>query len=166
VSINNGLFSSATGEWSTPQALFDQLEREFHFDLDVCATAENAKCSRYYTKEQDGLAQPWAPFTCWMNPPYGSEIGKWVQKAYEETIRGKWLTAVVCLLPARTDTRWFHEYCMRAYEIRLIRGRLHFGGAKNSAPFPSAIVVFNGAHTLPLVTSMTQEKGRHERQTE
>lgn len=137
------MFSSATDLWSTPQDTFDALNREFIFDLDVCATPENAKCSLYFTKAEDGLAQEWSAGDgfardCWMNPPYGREIGKWVKKAYEESSKGN---KVVCLLPARTDTAWWHDYCMKG-EIRFIRGRLKFGGQKNSAPFPSAVVIF------------------------
>lgn len=138
--LNAGMMSSATDEWATPQDFFDGLNQEFGFGLDVCATAENAKCDAYYTKEQDGLAQAWneAAATCWMNPPYGRQIGAWMEKAYTESRRG---VTVVCLVPARTDTAWWHEYAMRG-EIRFIRGRLKFGGAKNSAPFPSAVVIF------------------------
>ena len=133
------MFSSKTDEWETPQDLFDELDKEFNFVLDVCATSQNTKCVCYLNKELDGLKQNWAEFgSCWMNPPYGREIGKWVKKAYEESQRG---ATVVCLLPARTDTRWFHEYCTKG-EIRFIKGRLKFGGCKNSAPFPSMIVIF------------------------
>ena len=131
-------FSSATAEWETPQAFFDKLNAEFGFTLDVCATPENAKCARYFTKETDGLAQTWSG-VCWMNPPYGREIGKWVKKAHEESRNG---ATVVCLLPARTDTKWFQDYCIPFGEIRFLRGRLKFGGHNNSAPFPSAIVIF------------------------
>ena len=140
MNINKGLFTSNTGEWETPQGLFDKLNKEFSFNLDVCATDENTKCSCYWTKEQDGLKQEWRG-TCWMNPPYGREIGRWVKKAYEESL--KCTTTVVCLLPARTDTRWFHDYCFKG-KIRFIKGRLKFGNSKNSAPFPSAIVIFRG----------------------
>jgi phage N-6-adenine-methyltransferase len=129
-------FSSKSCEWETPQALFDELDREFHFDIDVCATNENAKCRAFYTKDEDGLSKEWVG-TCWMNPPYGREIGKWVRKASEQVAHG---AIVVCLLPARTDTKWWHEDCMN-FEVRFIRGRLKFNGHKNSAPFPSAIVV-------------------------
>lgn len=125
--------------WATPQAVFDELHREFGFETDVCAIAENAKCPRYFTPEQDGLAQAWTG-VCWMNPPYGRAIGTWVQKAYESARGG---ATVVCLLPSRTDTRWWHDYCMKG-QIRFLRGRLKFGGCKNSAPFPSAVVVFEG----------------------
>lgn len=137
MSINRGLFSSASDEWETPQELFDQLNEEFHFDLDPCATPQNAKCAQFFTKKENGLKQDWFG-TVFMNPPYGREIKQWVQKAYEEA--GKRCT-VVCLLPARTDTSWFHDYCLKG-EIRFLRGRLKFGNAKNSAPFPSMIVIF------------------------
>jgi site-specific DNA-methyltransferase (adenine-specific) len=125
-----------TAEWETPLDLFLKLDAEFHFDMDVCASAENAKCGDYWTAEDDGLAQPWYGLTCWCNPPYGREISKWVKKAAESG------ATVVMLLPARTDTRWFHDYVYRKAEIRFIRGRLKFGGARNAAPFPSMIVVF------------------------
>lgn len=130
-------FSSKTSEWETPQDFFDLLNSEFHFELDVCAKPENAKCPRYFTPEEDGLKQKWTG-VCWMNPPYGREIGRWVKKAYESAQEG---ATVVCLLPARTDTSWWHDYCMKG-EIRFIRGRLKFGGAKHPAPFPSAVVIF------------------------
>jgi len=137
--INTGLFTSTTDLWATPQGFFDEYNNIYQFDLDVCATPENAKCPRYFTKEQDGLKQEWGG-VCWMNPPYGREIGKWVMKAYQSSLRGG---VVVCLLPARTDTAWFHDYCTKG-NIKFIRGRLKFGGAKNSAPFPSMVVVFDG----------------------
>lgn len=136
---NEVMFSSRSDEWETPQWLFDQLYTEFGFSLDVCATADNAKCERYYTKAEDGLAQDWSG-VCWMNPPYGREISRWIEKAYESSLGG---ATVVCLLPSRTDTKWWHEYVMRG-EVRFLRGRLKFGGSKNSAPFPSAVVIFRG----------------------
>ena len=131
-------FSSESQEWSTPQAFFDEYNAQYRFDIDVCATPENAKCPKYYSKEDDGLAQEWRG-VCWMNPPYGRGIGAWVRKAFETAESGKGM--VVCLLPARTDTSWWHDYAMKG-EIVFLRGRLKFGGAKNSAPFPSAIVIF------------------------
>ena len=137
--MNKVHFSSKTSEWETPQALFEALDAEFHFTLDPCATPENAKCGRYFTKEIGGLAQSWAGETVFMNPPYGREIGKWVRKAFEEWRRG---ATVVCLLPSRTDTAWWHDYCMKATEIRFIRGRVKFVGGKYAAPFPSAVVIF------------------------
>lgn len=127
-------YSSATDEWSTPQDLFDQLNAEFHFTLDVCASAENAKCQRFFSRETDGLSQQWRG-VCWMNPPYGDVIGDWVAKA-----RGSGVT-VVCLVPARTDTAWWWDYA-RHGEVRFLKGRLKFGGCENSAPFPSAVVIF------------------------
>lgn len=135
---NEVMFSSRADDWETPQWLFDQLNAEFGFTLDVCATPDNAKCERYYTKAEDGLAQDWSG-VCWMNPPYGREIGRWIEKAYESSLGGG---TVVCLLPSRTDTKWWHDYCMKATDIRFIKGRLKFGGSKNSAPFPSVIVIF------------------------
>jgi|19_taG_2_1085344.scaffolds.fasta_scaffold69701_3 site-specific DNA-methyltransferase (adenine-specific) len=131
-------FSSKSSEWSTPQDLFDRLNEEWGFDLDVCATPENAKCRNYFTESDDGLSQEWGPVTCWMNPPYGRAIKHWIKKAYDESQKG---SIVVCLLPSRTDTAYWHDYVMNG-EIEFIRGRLKFGEAKNSAPFPSAIVVF------------------------
>lgn len=141
MAINAGMFSSNTDMWGTPIELFRQLDNEFHFNTDVCAVASNAKCSHYYSPEQNGLEQEWTGI-CFMNPPYGRQIGKWVKKAYESTLRGG--TTVVCLLPSRTDTKWFQDYCLKASDIRFIRGRLHFNDAKNSAPFPSVVVVFDG----------------------
>ena len=132
------LFSSETDLWETPLDLFKELDREFHFTLDVCALPSNAKCSKFFSPEEDGLKQTWSG-VCWMNPPYGRAIGSWIKKAWESAQGG---ATVVCLLPARTDTRWWHEYVGQASEIRYVRGRLRFGSAINSAPFPSAVVVF------------------------
>ena len=135
---NTAMFSSATGEWATPQDVFDGLNAEFDFTLDPCCTHNTAKCEKHYTASEDGLARSWRGERVFLNPPYGREIGKWIAKAYEEALQG---AIVVCLLPARTDTRWWHDYCMKG-QIRLLRGRLKFGGAKNNAPFPSALVIF------------------------
>lgn len=133
-------FSSKTDDWATPQDLFDKLNSHFNFTLDVCASADNAKCSEYFTEEDDGLKQDWTatPGAAFMNPPYGREIGKWMCKAYETGQQGK---TVVCLVPARTCTAWWHDYAAKG-DVLFLRGRLKFGNAKNSAPFPSAIVVF------------------------
>lgn len=120
---------------------FDELNAEFSFTLDVCADETNAKCQNYFSKKQDGLRQEWTG-RCWMNPPYGREIKAWLAKAYDSTTTGK-ASLVVCLVPSRTDTIWWHEYCAKAEEIRFIKGRLKFGNSKNSAPFPSAVVVFS-----------------------
>lgn len=138
--ITSGLMSSNSDRWETPQKLFDELNQKYNFELDVCALPENAKCENYFTPEVDGLKQDWTG-VCWMNPPYGREIGKWMKKALESSRNG---AIVVCLVPARTDTAWWHDYAMKG-EIEFIRGRLKFGNSKNSAPFPSAIVVFGGA---------------------
>lgn len=139
------LMSSKTDMWATPQDLFDQLHAEFGFDLDVCATAENAKCAAFYDQAVDGLAQPWTG-TCWMNPPYGEVIGTWVGKARLSAEKG---ATVVCLVPARVDTNWWWGNCIYG-EIRFLRGRLKFGGAETSAPFPSAVVIF-GPNVTPTV---------------
>ncbi len=133
-------FCSRTDEWPTPPELFAELDTEFRFTLDVCATAGNAKCARFFDRTANGLAQPWEG-VCWMNPPYGRSIGLWVRKAFESAQSG---ATVVCLIPARTDTAWWHEFVVRADEVRFVRGRLRFGEAKAGAPFPSAIVVFRG----------------------
>jgi phage N-6-adenine-methyltransferase len=131
-------FSSATDEWATPQFLFDELCWIFGgFTLDPCATPENAKCPQFFTRAENGLAQTWEG-KIFCNPPYGREIGKWVRKAFEESLHG---ALVVCLLPARTDTRWWQDYAKRGH-VRFLKGRLKFGDAKNAAPFPSAIVTF------------------------
>lgn len=132
-------FSSNTDLWATPIDFFNKYNEKFNFELDVCATHENAKCAKYFTIDDDGLSKEWSGI-CWMNPPYGREIIKWMEKAYKSSLNG---ATVVCLVPARTDTKWWHEYAIKG-EIEFIRGRLKFGGSKNSAPFPSAVVTFNG----------------------
>ncbi len=132
------IFSSNDMTWATPQDFFDKLDKEFNFDLDVCAVPETAKCEKFFTPEIDGLSQEWRG-TCFMNPPYGREVIQWVKKAYEESQKG---ATVVCLIPARVDTKWFHEYAMKAAEIRFVRGRLKFGGSATAAPFPSAVLIF------------------------
>lgn len=133
--MNNILFSSKSEMWETPQELFDNLNAEFHFTVDVCATKDNAKCEKFFTPEMDGLKQEWTG-VCWCNPPYGRGIGKWMKKAAEAQ------ATVVCLVPARTDTKWFHDWVLNRAEIRFIRGRLHFNGSKNSVPFPSMLVIY------------------------
>ena len=135
------MFSSEDMTWATPQDFFDKLDKEFHFTLDPCCVPETAKCDTYFTPKEDGLKQSWQGHTVFMNPPYGRAIGNWLKKAYEGSLRQN--TKVVCLIPSRTDTKYWHDYCMKASEIRFVKGRLKFGDSKNSAPFPSAIVVFN-----------------------
>lgn len=148
--VNRGLFTSTTDEWPTPQPIFDTLNAEFDFNLDPCATPGNAKCEKFYTSADDGLSQRWEG-SVFMNPPYGRGIALWVAKAYEESLAG---ATVVCLIPARTDTAYWHDYVMRADEVRFIRGRLNFscdrqdsrvssGESKaHNAPFPSVVVIF------------------------
>lgn len=131
-------FSSATCEWPTPQWLFDALNREFGFTLDPCSTDENAKCKRHFTLRQNGLLQAWRGEVVFMNPPYGQAISEWMAKAHSASMHEG--ATVVCLVPSRTDTNWWHRYAMK-HEIRLLKGRLKFGGGKNSAPFPSAVIV-------------------------
>ena len=134
-------FSSKTDLWATPQDVFDALNDEFCFTLDPCATKENAKCTKFFTRSDDGLEQEWCGNSIFVNPPYGREIGKWVQKAYEESYCPSGSRAVM-LLPARTDTKWFHNYIYGKAEVRFIKGRLKFGDGKGSAPFPSMIAIF------------------------
>lgn len=138
--MNQVHFSSKTEDWETPQWLFDELNQTYGFDLDVCASSENKKVWRYYSKDDDGLRHEWHG-RIWMNPPYGRGIGKWVKKAYESSVDE---TFVVALLPARTDTKWFHEYIYNkpSVKVEFLRGRLKFGKAEFNAPFPSMVVVF------------------------
>ena len=136
-------FSSKSNEWETPQDLYDKLDEEFGFTLDPCCTKESAKCDKYYTEEDNGLIQDWSNDIVFMNPPYGREIKFWIKKAYQESLKG---AVVVCLIPARTDTSYWHDYIFpHAKNIEFLRGRVKFevdGVAKNPAPFPSAVVVF------------------------
>ena len=149
--MNPGLFSSNRDDWETPLELFRLLDREFGFELDVCATRGNAKCPAFFSPEVDGLKQPWRGI-CWMNPPYGSVIGDWMTKAYLSSLEG---ATVVSLVPARTDTRWWHDFAMRG-EIRFLQGRLSFGNGKNPAPFPSAIVIFRPKRYLSMAVTRSR----------
>ena len=133
--------SSKSDDWATPQDFYDNLNREFHFDLDPCADDRNHKCDLYFTREQDGLKQNWGGgHRVFCNPPYGSKIGEWVRYSYEQAQKPN--TLVVMLIPSRTDTKYFHDYIYGKAEIRFIRGRLKFGDSKTPAPFPSMVVVF------------------------
>ena len=134
-----GKFKSTTVEWPTPQDLFDKLDAEFHFTLDVCATAENAKCEKYFTKEQDGLAQTWSG-VCWMNPPYGRAMIAWLKRAVAERDNG---VTTVALIPARTNTGWWHDIVWPNSTVRFVRGRPKFGDAKHGLPQPLAIAIFH-----------------------
>lgn len=133
------MFSSKTDLWATPQKFFDTLNQEFRFTTDVCAVSANAKCEQFFSPEENGLEQEWTG-VCWCNPPYGREISKWVKKAYESEC------TVVALLPARTDTKWFHEYIYGKAEIRFVKGRLKFGEASTNAPFPSMVVIWRNTY--------------------
>lgn len=155
--ISDALYSSESVEWITPERLFCDLDREFHFDLDPAASDQNAKCDVYYTVEDNGLTVDWYNpdddiISVFVNPPYGRGIGAWVEKAYMESQKG---ATVVMLLPARTDTSWFHDYILGKAELRLLRGRLRFlvrvpeapfAESSAPAPFPSMIVVFRPPH--------------------
>lgn len=136
------MFSSKSEEWSTPQWLFNELNEIYNFTLDPCATKENSKCKKYYTKEDDGLSKEWKGERVFCNPPYGRKISDWVEKCSEESKNPK--TLIVALLSARTDTAWFHDYIYDQEDctILFLRGRLKFGNSENSAPFPSMIVTF------------------------
>jgi len=146
-------FESHKQEWETPAGLFDRLNREFGFTLDLAADATNAKCSAYYTVKNDALKLPWHG-VCWLNPPYGAKqhrLSDWVRKAFREA-QTKAGCTVAMLIPARTNTRWWHDYCMRAAEIRFINGRPKFGDAKHGLPQPLALIVFR-PHDGPTVLS-------------
>ena len=134
------MFSSKTDNWATPPEFFKELDKEFHFNLDPAADEFNHKCDRYFTIAENGLLQEWGGNSVFCNPPYGREIGKWVEKAYRTNKESGDL--VVMLLPARTDTKWFHDFIYHKAEIRFVKGRLKFGGSKNSAPFPSMVVIY------------------------
>ena len=137
--IGKALYSSELGEWETPLALYAALHAEFAFNLDPAATVKNAKCPRFYTKQDDGLSKSWKGERVWLNPPYGRGIIEaWVEKA----ATGECEVAVL-LLPARTDTKWFQTWVLPfVHDLRFIRGRVRFVGAPSSSPFPSVIVVY------------------------
>lgn len=138
--------SSKTDNWATPQDFFDNLNEEFHFTLDPCANEENHKCDLFFTKEQDGLTKDWGEHVVFCNPPYGKEIANWVRYSYEQSQKSN--TTVVMLIPARTDTRYFHDYIYGKAEIRFIKGRLKFGDATTAAPFPSMVVIYRKSSWL------------------
>lgn len=136
--MNNELFFSSKSDiWATPELFFKKLNEEFNFTLDPCCNKENAKCVHFFTEEDNGLSKDWGTHKVFMNPPY-SDCASWIKKAYESSLSG---ATVACLVPARTDTKWFHEYALKG-EIRFIKGRLKFGNSKNSAPFPSILIIF------------------------
>ena len=136
------MFSSKTDQWATPQEVFDQLDREFHFNLDPCADEQNHKCEKYFTAAENGLKQDWGGYRVFCNPPYGRALKDWVEKCYREGHKDN--TLVVLLIPARTDTTYFHDFILHRAEVRFIRGRLKFGDSKTGAPFPSMVAIFRG----------------------
>lgn len=141
MAYNDSLVSSKSNEWATPQSLFDSLNSEFNFTLDPCSTKENHKCERYFTLDEDGLKQDWSKDIVFMNPPYGYQTVDWISKAYTESLKG---ATVVCLIPARTDTSYWHDIIFKhSKQIRFIRGKIKFGGSKWTAPFASALVIFS-----------------------
>ena len=167
--MNEALLSSKNLSWCTPADFFAELDREFHFDLDPAATDKSAKCARYFTPDDDGLKMDWGGSRVFCNPPYGRQIGDWVQKGYEESQKPG--TLVVMLIPSRTDTSYFHDYILhgKADEIRFLRGRLKFtdedGNAKDAAPFPSAVIVWRSPDMAQSVKDMVLELIRGEAMT-
>ena len=137
--MNKSMFTSNKDDWETPDVLFNELNNKYHFTIDVASSEQNHKLPRYYTKEQDGLKQDWSGEIVFCNPPYGREISKWIKKAYYSN------TKCVLLIPARTDTKYFHDYIYKKWNVKVefLKGRLKFSNSKNSAPFPSMIVIFN-----------------------
>jgi phage N-6-adenine-methyltransferase len=137
---NDGRWHSRGSDWGTPHELFDKLDNEFHFTLDVCASYWNTKVKKYFSENEDGLKKNWYKNICWMNPPYGKVLNDWMKKAYEESQKG---ATVVCLVPAATDTNWWHEYAMKG-EIRYLRGRPRFltkEGTWQQTFSPSVIII-------------------------
>lgn len=143
--LNKNLFTSDKSQWETPDTLFQALDNEFHFTLDVCASETNSKCPNYFDEKSNCLTQTWSG-VCFMNPPYGREIKYFVEKAYFESQKN---AIVVCLLPVRTDTKWWHKFCMKSYEIRLLTRRLSFSNSDNKAPFPGAVIIFKSGNYEP-----------------
>jgi site-specific DNA-methyltransferase (adenine-specific) len=137
--ISTSLYASRTDEWPTPAQFFAELDREFGFTLDPCATSRNAKCARFFSKADDGLVQDWGTQTVFCNPPYGRGVGAWTRKCYEAALAG---ATVVLLIPGRTDTRYFHDWIYGKAELRFVRGRLKVGDGTQAAPFPSLVAVF------------------------
>jgi phage N-6-adenine-methyltransferase len=155
MAISKALYSSDKEDWETPQALFDKLNKEFHFNMDAAANEHNAKCPMFFDKDDDGLKMNWLEYAppdgrqavIFLNPPYGKAIGQWMKKAYTESTKG---CTVVCLVHARTDTKWFQDFVLPyAAEIRFIRGRVKFGDGKQSSPFPSCLVIYKSPLDMP-----------------
>lgn len=153
--MNKALFATNRQDWGTPKTFFDLLDQEFHFTIDICASEDNAKCPRYFTIEDDSLSFTWpANETIYCNPPYGREVGKWLEKGWEARGNG---STVVFLLPARTDTKWFHEWVSLG-EVRFLQGRIIFEGAAAGAPFPSLLLIFRPKKTQQLQASLMEKQ--------
>lgn len=156
MALNKALFSSDKEDWATPQDFFDSLNEEFHFNLDPCADPENAKCDRFFTKEENGLLKDWGGSCVFCNPPYGRKTtGEWIEKCYKEAQKEN--TTVVALIPARTDTKFFHDYIYGKAEIRFIKGRLKFGNSKDAAPFPSMVIIFRKEESMDAIKQKIYE---------
>lgn len=139
-----GKFDSVRQDWETPADLFDTVNAEFKFTLDVAASKSNCKVQRFISEEQDAMTLAWGRETCWLNPPYGKghRLSAWVEKAYHESLKG---ATTVMLIPARTNTNWFHDLCLKHGDVRFVRGRPKFGGADHGLPQPLCFVIFRGA---------------------
>ena len=157
------LLSSTKQDWGTPDWLFDILDEEFCFSLDTAARADNTKCSVYFDEKADGLKQPWnTDGTAWCNPPYGRKVGAWVEKAYNEGVA--WNPSVL-LLPARVDTKWFHKFAGWA-EVRLLKGRILFQGAKQGATFPSMLMRFGPGAKRGTISTITYVQPKRKKSEE
>jgi phage N-6-adenine-methyltransferase len=145
--LNESLYSSEKMDWGTPQKLFDRLNHYFGFTLDPCSSEENKKCNKNYTIENDGLLKDWSKDIVFMNPPYGRIMKDWIKKAYEESLKG---ATVVCLVPSRTDVKWFHDYAYGKADIVFLNKRLEFEGSNNKAPFPSMLIIYNSNREIDI----------------
>lgn len=154
--FDSNRFTSAKTEWATPPDLFAQIDSVYHFTLDACALPENHKCEKYFTPDVNGLTQDWSGNVVWLNPPYGKEMVGWLKKALSETSKG---VVTVALIPARTNTKWWREVCLKAREIKFICGRPAFGDATHGLPWPLALVIFGPVEHYPLLTSFDYKKG-------
>ena len=140
----DGKFDSERQDWPTPQDMFEALDKVYEFNFDLAAGKENSKCKHFYSQEQDALIQEWTASSCWLNPPYGgtgsNKLAAWIKKAHESS--EKYGNRIVVLIPARTNTSWWHKHCMKAKEILFVEGRPKFGDAKHGLPQPLAIIIF------------------------
>lgn len=162
MTLQKAMISSKSNEWETPQEFFDKLNKEFHFTLDPCCRKDTAKCSKYYTIKEDGLRQDWSKDIIFMNPPYGGHTGDWIKKALEESRKG---AVIVCLIVSSTDRSYWHEYIFPyASQIRFIRGRIRFGKSKSTAPFASAVIIFDNNKYAERIIYYQKSINKKERQ--